>query len=101
MPSAAAIRAGARTLARLGQASTLNGADCGSVHLEQGVTVLQGEVALLKTVATISHAYDPQLDEVLVHDVASAIGEPTTWKLDALWATNGVNDRFILLPIES
>lgn len=99
MPSAAAIRAGERVLARLGQASTLNGAPCGSVHLEQGVTVLQGEVALLKTVATISRVYDPQLDEVLVHDAGGVIGAPTTWKLDAQWATNGVNDRFILLPV--
>lgn len=79
-------------LARLGQPSTLNGADCGNVHLEQGVTVLQGEVALLKTVATISHTYVPHLGDTLVHPDG-------TFVLDALWATNGVNDRFILLPV--
>lgn len=94
MPSAAALRAGERALARLGQLSTLNGSACGNVHLEQGVTVLQGEVALLKTVATISRAYVPQIGEVLVHPDG-------TFKLDALWATNGVNDRFILLPTAS
>lgn len=90
MPSPAAVRAGASILNRLGLASTLNGDDCGKVHVEHGVRVyLDDNVAALRNVATIALTYAPKAGDTLVHPDG-------TYVLDRLLQQNGVNARFIV-----
>lgn len=91
MPSAAAIRASARVRARLGQACTLNGADCGAVHLEHGVQVVLEDVARLRTVATIGAEHNPAVGKTLVHPTEG------TMVLDALAGDNGASRRYVVL----
>ena len=90
MPTPYAIRAGASTLAVLGRPSTLNGANCGRVHIEHGARIYVDEVLVERDIATISRQYTPRADDTLVHDTD---GE---FVLDHKIADNGVNVRFIL-----
>jgi hypothetical protein len=83
----------------MGQSSTLNGVDCGFVHLEAGVAVEQNQVVTLRTVATISRLAAGQRNMTLVHDVDETLGPATTWSLDTLLRTNGVNDGFTLREV--
>lgn len=83
------IGAGAAVLARMGQPSTLDGADCGKVHLARGVRVQLEDVMVLRNVATIGIAYAPVRGQSLVHPDGEYV-------LDALLGDNGVNRRFIL-----
>lgn len=90
MPSAAAIRASGRIRARLGQPSTLNGVDCGAVHIEHGVRVYLNEVSMIRTVATIGAEHAPSTGKTLVHPDAG------TLVLDALVADNGASRRYVV-----
>ena len=90
MPSAAAIRASARVRARLGQPCTLDGADCGHVHIEHGVRVVLNEVVVFRTVATIGAEYAPTKGKVLVHPTEG------TLVLDALVNGNGASRRYVV-----
>lgn len=99
MPSPAAVRAADRVLARMGQPSLLDGADCGYVHLAYGVAV-EGpqQVVSLREVATISRSTAPHPGATLTHDSG---GTPTMWRLDRLVNTNGVNDQYSLIDLST
>lgn len=87
-------------LARLGQHSLLDGADCGFVHLAFGVAVESAQqIVSLREVATISRGFAPNGGAVLTHDSGATLGPATMWKLDRLIDTNGVNDRYSLISI--
>lgn len=92
MPSDAAIRASARIRARLGLGSTLDGVDCGPVHIEHGVRLLDGEVSVLRSVATIGKEYRPATNKTLVHPTEG------TLVLDALVGDNGASRRYVVRP---
>lgn len=89
MPLPAVIRAGAAALARMGMPATLDGADCGRVHIAHGVRVQLEDVVAERTVATVGRTASPTRGQVLVHPDG-------TYTLDTLLSDNGVNARFIL-----
>lgn len=89
MPTPAAVRASASVLARLGMASTLDGADCGKVHVAHNVNVHMDDVVIRKSVATIANTAAPAAGRALVHPDGAYI-------LDSLLSDNGCNSRWTL-----
>lgn len=86
----------------MGQPSFLDGADCGFVHLAFGVSVESSQqVVSLREVATISRSAAPNINAVLTHDVQNLLGPSTRWRLDRLYATNGVNDQYVLIDLNT
>ncbi len=84
----------------MGQLSLLDGADCGFVHLAYGVAVEGAQqVVSLREVATVSRSYAPHPGATLTHDVNNELGPSTTWRLDRLIASNGVNDQYSLVQL--
>lgn len=85
-------RAAASLLRRMGEPATLNGVDCGHVHLAHGVDVAIEDTVARRTVATISRVASPRVGQTLVHPEG-------TFKLDALLRDNGSNPRFVVRPV--
>lgn len=85
-----AERVSASVLGRLGGPSTLDGADCGSVHVARGVNLEMDDVVVRRCIATIANEYVPKAGQVLVHPEG-------TWTLDRLLRDNGANSRWILV----
>lgn len=89
-------RAVARGLAKFGEASLLQGADCGNVDIEYGVELAPGQLGTAndnhiarRDVATILKDYAPKVGQVLVH----ADGE---FVLERLLEDDGVSRRFVV-----
>lgn len=89
MPTPAAIRAGVSVLARMGQPSTLDGVDCGNVHVARNASVQMDDVVIRRSIATIANSAAPAAGKVLVHPDG-------TFVLDILMRDGGVNSRWIL-----
>ena len=89
MPKAAFVRAGAAILRSLGESSTLDGVDCGNVHVARGQRVEANDVLVLRDVATIGVEFAPRKEQTLMHPDG-------TFVLDALLKDNGVTRKFVL-----
>lgn len=85
-----AERVSASVLGRLGGPSTLDGVDCGNVHVARGVNLEMDDVVVRRCIATIANGYAPKAGQVLVHPEG-------TWTLDRLLRDNGANSRWILV----
>lgn len=85
-----AERVSASVLGRLGGPSTLDGVDCGNVHVARGVNLEMDDVVVRRCIATIANAYTPKAGQALVHPEG-------TWTLDRLLRDNGANSRWILV----
>lgn len=83
-------------LAILGEDSLLRGEPCGKVNIEHGVQVVGNDdnVVVERSVATIDNAYAPKVRDTLVHPEGS-------FRLDAIYQSNGANTRFIVLKLEA
>lgn len=85
-----AERVSASVLGRLGEPSTLDGVDCGNVHVARGVNLEMDDVVVRRCIATIANEHAPKAGQVLVHPEG-------TWTLDRLLRDNGANSRWILV----
>lgn len=90
-------RALSRGLARLGEPSLLNGADCGNVHLARDVDLFAGDMdqsndnhMVRADVATIEASYSPKTGDLLEHPD----GE---FRLMRLVKDNGYTRAFIVI----
>lgn len=91
-------RAMRRGLAKLGEASLLDGVDCGSVNLQRDTVLFAGigddandNHVVRYDLAAISTEHDPHVGQTLVHPDG-------TFRLDRLVDDNRFVRRFILVP---
>lgn len=79
-------------LAVMGEDSLLRGDVPCKVNIEHGVQIvgMDDNVVVERSVATISDLHVPKVGDRLVHPDGS-------YKLDAIFADNGANPRFILI----
>jgi hypothetical protein len=100
MAISAFSRAARRVLARLGEDSFLRGAPAGKVDIEHGVqftgydggyATAHGDVAYVRSVATILSSYNPKVGDALVHPDGGFV-------LDVLVDEDGYSRRYTLRP---
>lgn len=92
-------RAAERCLAKLGEASSLDGSPCGNVAIERNVEVFAGLLdqandnsVVRADVASILSTFNPKVGSVLVHPDG-------TFKLDRKVSDNGFTRRFIVRAV--
>lgn len=80
----------------LGQEAFLRDGEPCRVNIEHGVqTIGEDETTVItRSVATVSQTMNPKVGDRLVHPDG-------IYRLDAIHAKSGVNQRFIILPLEA
>lgn len=103
MPRDPFARAMKSVLSLLGKDALLRGAPAGKVNVEHGVEVYEknaeGESLFSRSVATFEKQYAPKRgDSLALLDGDGNVIE--TYRVEGLFADNGFNVRFVVLPTQ-